>query len=88
MAGKKGVSGRPPEPGDVYQFTFYYRFIPGEDPPELKQLLDSIIKARGRKRRDIIRTALLGGADQAQEMAIRQEDSEEEALLSDMLNLF
>ena len=68
MAGKKGRSGPQKKPGTVYAFNFYYRLNPAEDPPELEELLDSIIQAKGRKRRDIIRAALLGGSQQAQEV--------------------
>lgn len=88
MAGKKGASGRPPSPGKAYQFNFYYRFIPGEDPPELEALLVSIVQARGRKRRDILRAALLGGAQQAQETADRAEDSDIAGLFDEMFDEF
>jgi hypothetical protein len=84
MAGVAGRSGRNPKPGEVYRFEFYYRFIPGEDPPELKALLDSIIAARGRKRRDILRAALLGGSDQAHKTAAQVEDSDIADLFEDM----
>ncbi len=76
MAGVAGRSGRRKQPGKVYSFTFYYRLIPGEDPPELERLLQSITKSKGRKRRDILRTALLGGAKQAQVTAEQTESSE------------
>ena len=88
MAGKKGASGRPPSPGKTYQFNFYYRFLPGEDPPELEALLDSIVQARGRKRRDILRAALLGGAQQAHETADQAEDSDMASLLDEMFDDF
>jgi hypothetical protein len=68
--------GRPPKRGAVYEFDFYYRFVPGEDPPELEALLKAIVEAKGRKRRDILRAALLGGADQARQTATRSEDSD------------
>ncbi|MCP4409507.1 MAG: hypothetical protein GY807_17505 [Gammaproteobacteria bacterium] len=68
--------GRPQEPGKVYRFEFYYRFLPGKDPPELEALLDSIVGTKGRKRRDILRAALLGGSKQAQVTAAQSEDSE------------
>ncbi len=77
-------TGRPPKFGDVYRFDFYYRFTPGEDPPELKALLDSIVAARGQKRRDILRAALLGGAQQAQSTADQVEDAAVSSLLEDM----
>ena len=76
MAGKRGRSGRRKGAGKVYQFFFYYRFKPAEDPPELEMLLKALTSATGRKRRDILRTALLGGAQQAQATASRVEDSE------------
>ena len=76
MAGKRGRSGRRKEAGKVYQFFFYYRFNPAEDPPELADLLEALTQAKGRKRRDILRTALLGGAQQAQATAGQVEDSE------------
>lgn len=85
MAARKG---RPTKPGKVYEFDFYYRFTPGEDPPELEALLDSIIAAKGRKRRDILRAALLGGSKQAQATAAQSEDSEIAGLFDDMLTDF
>ena len=80
--------GRPPEPGTVYRFDFYYRIKPGEDPPELEALLKAIIATRGTKRRDILRAALLGGASQAQAVASRPEDSEDISLLEEMFAEF
>ncbi len=88
MKTRKQGAGRPPKPGKVYRFELYYRLIPGEDPPELEELLQSIVRARGRKRRDIIRAALLGGLDRAQEMAATTEDSETTGILEDMLGNF
>ena len=85
MAGKKGLSGRPGAPGFIYEFHFYYRFTPGTDPPELEALLKSLVQARGRKRRDILRAALLGGANQAQITAAGVEDSEMAGLFDDLL---
>lgn len=85
MAGVLGKSGRHPEPGRVFQFFFYYRFLPGEDPPELEGLLESIIQAKGRKRRDILRAALLGGAQQARKTTTRSEDSEITSLFDEMV---
>lgn len=85
MAGRAGRSGRRKAPGKVYRFDFYYRFIPGEDPPELEGLLESIVQAEGRKRRDILRAALLSGAQQAQLLADQAEDSEIAGLVDDML---
>ncbi len=88
MAGKKGRSGPPKKPGTVYKFDFYYRFTPGEDPPELESLLGSIVQAKGRKRRDIIRAALLGGSQQAQDVATQAEDSEGAGLIGGMFDDF
>ena len=88
MAGIPGKSGRKPTAGKIYRFDFYYRLIPGEDPPELEELLQSIIQARGRKRRDIIRAALLGGLDRAQKTAAKTEDSEAGDILNDMIGNF
>lgn len=82
------AGGRPKKGGRVYEFHFYYRFIPGQDPPELETLLETIIQAGGRKRRDILRAALLGGAQQAQETATGAEDSDISGLLEDMFAEF
>ena len=84
----KSSRGRPAKAGTVYEFDFYYRFIPGEDPPELETLLESIIQANGRRRRDILRTALLGGAQQAGETADRAEDSDIAGLFEEMFDEF
>lgn len=84
MAGVKGRSGRNSKNGQVYRFWCYYRWQPGLDPPELKALLDQLAQAGGRKRRDILRAALLGGAQQGQDVAAGLEDSEDTALLDDM----
>ncbi len=84
----KSSPGRPAKPGTVYEFDFYYRFTPGEDPPELETLLESIIRATGRKRRDILRAALLGGAQQAGETADRAEDSDIAGLFEEMFDDF
>jgi hypothetical protein len=80
--------GRPKEPGRVFEFHFYYRFTPGEDPPELEALLESIMQAQGRKRRDILRAALLGGARQAQDTATRSEDSDIAGLFDELFSDF
>lgn len=88
MAGKTGRSGRPPEEGQLYRFEFYFRYLPGVHPPELKALLEAISRARGRKRQDILLAALLGGAGQAQETAARSEDSEVGGLFDEMLSNF
>ncbi len=88
MAGVAGKSGRPKQSGKVYTFTFYYRLTPGEDPPELEALLDSIVQAKGRKRRDIIRAALLGGSQQARDVATQVENSESASLFDEMFDDF
>jgi hypothetical protein len=54
----------------------------------LGTLLESIIQARGRKRRDILRSALLGGARKARETATRAEDSEISGLFDEMFDDF
>ena len=88
MAGRPGKSGRTKKPGKVYRFELYYRLVPGEDPPELEALLDSIIAAKGRKRRDILRAALLGGSKQAQDTAAKSEDSEITSVFDEMFSDF
>ena len=88
MSGIAGKSGRRRRPGKIYQFTFFYRFIPGEDPPELEETLEAIVQAKGRKRQDILRAALLGGSGQAQATATQIEDSESTALFMDMFTDF
>ena len=85
MSQTKRDPGRPKEPGRVFEFHFYYRFTPGEDPPELAALLESIVQANGRKRRDILRAALLGGSTQAQATAAGSEDSDMAGMFDDML---
>ncbi len=81
-------TGRPKKIGKVYRFELYYRLTPGEDPPELETLLDSIVQAKGRKRRDIIRAALLGGSQQAQDVAAQVENSESAGLFEAMFDDF
>ena len=88
MTDFKREPGRPRELGRVFEFHFYYRFSPGEDPPELETLLESIIQTTGRKRRDILRAALLGGAQQAGETADRAEDSDIAGLFEEMFDEF
>lgn len=85
MAGRVGKSGRRKSSGTVYRFDFYYRFVPGEDPPELELLLQALVEAEGRKRRDMLRAALLGGAQHAQALAAQAEDSEVTGLVDEML---
>jgi hypothetical protein len=80
--------GRPKELGRVFEFHFYYRFTPGEDPPELEILLESLVQASGRKRRDILRAALLGGLNHAQETAATAEDSDISGLFDEMFDDF
>ena len=55
--------GRPPKHGKYYRFGLRYR--PGLDPPELEELLERIRQAEGEERAEILRAALLGGAEQA-----------------------
>ena len=84
----KRSPGRPRQSGKIYEFHFYYRFNPAEDPPELDILLKALTSTTGRKRRDILRSALLGGAQQAQDMATRTEDSEIASALDQMFDEF
>ena len=88
MAGKPGKSGRKRKSGTAYRFDFYYRVIPGEDPPELEQLLQAIIQARGQKRRDILRSTLLGGVQEGQDTATQTQDSETIAAFDTMFDDF
>ncbi len=67
---------------------FYYRFNPGEDPPELETLLEALVCTTGRKRRDILRSAFLGGAQQAQDTATKTEGSEIASTLDEMFGNF
>jgi len=87
MVGKK-VRGRPRRVGKTYEFHFYYRLNPAEDPPELAALLDALFKANGQKRRDILPSALLGGAQQAQSTATGTEDSQMAQTLGEMFTDF
>jgi hypothetical protein len=88
MPGKAGKSGRKKKSGTTYRFDFYYRVLPGEDPPELEELLKSIVQARGRKRREILQAALLGGIEQGRNEAAKQEDTETASILDDMMGSF
>lgn len=88
MAGTQGRSGRKEAPGRVFKFFFYYRYVPGQDPPGLETLLEAIVASQGAKRRDILRSALLGGAQQAQDTADRAEDSQATGLLNAMFDEF
>jgi hypothetical protein len=88
MTALQSRRGRPQAPGEVYEFHFYFRFIPGVHPPVIQHVLEAIKKTEGRKRRDILETLLSGGAMEAAEVAEKAEDSETEALLSDMFAEF
>ena len=50
--------------------------------------MESIVQASGRKRRDILRAALLGGLNRAQETAATTEDSEISGLFDEMFDDF
>lgn len=86
MTGVAGRSGRRRQPGRLYRFSL--RFRPGMDPPELETLLETINSARGARRADILRSALLGGAAQARAQAAAIEDTETVTLLEDILAAF
>jgi hypothetical protein len=58
--------GRPPEPGVVY-YLGRLRFRPGEDPPALKEFLDTFMTAPPRSKQSILKAALIGGLEQARE---------------------
>jgi hypothetical protein len=68
-------------------YRFSLRCRPGIDPPELEALLEAMTAARGAQRADIVRSALLSGAAQAQALAA-VEDSETVTLLEDILAAF
>ncbi len=82
MPGLAGRSGRRKAAGKLYRFS--YRFDPDEDPSELGALLEAITSARGRKRQDILRAALQGGAKPAEQVAATLEDSATADVLEDM----
>jgi hypothetical protein len=86
MAGKRGRSGRRRAPGRLYRLSLRYR--PGVDPAELGELLEAIASARGRKREDILRQALIGGTQAGRQAAAHQEDSETKQLIDDLLGEF
>jgi hypothetical protein len=86
MPGLLGKSGRRPKPGKLYRF--WLRFRPGIDPPELQVLLDSIEAASGEKKAAILRSALLGGAQQAATEAAAVEDTETADLIDDLFSEF
>jgi len=88
MPGIAGKSGRKKKSGTAYEFWFYYRVMPGEDPPELEELLKSIVQARGRKRREILQAALLGGIEQGHNEAAKEEDTTTTTILDDMMGSF
>ena len=87
MVGKK-ARGRPRRVEKTYEFHFYYRLNPAEDPPELAALLEALVQANGRKRRDILRSALLGGAQQVHNIAAGAEDSQTAQTLGEMFSDF
>jgi|YNPBryantNP2012_1023418.scaffolds.fasta_scaffold06244_5 hypothetical protein len=86
MAGVKGRSGRRRQPGRLYRFSLRYR--PGLDPPALEALLEAVAAARGGRRAEILRAALLGGAAQAQARAAAAEDAEAATLVDGILAAF
>lgn len=86
MPGLIGRSGRRKAAGKLYRFS--YRFDPEEDPPELEALLEAISQARGRKRQDILRAALQGGAKPAKQVAALLEDSATADVLDNMFANF
>lgn len=86
MAKKKKKLGRPKLPGQLYHL--YIRYRPGIDPPELGQLLEAFNRAKGQKRADILRAALINGADQAQKTAASAESSRTASLLDEMFAAF
>lgn len=79
--------GRPPKPGKVF-YLGRLRYDPRYDPPELRDLLEQIEHAGGRKRADIIKSALLSGANQAMETANNTEDTEIAGMMDDLLGGF
>ncbi len=86
MAGKQGKSGRKPSPGKYYRFGL--RFRPGIDPPELRDLLENIAAAPPAQRGELLRTALISGADNAMTPATSPEDAEIENMLNDLFDSF
>jgi hypothetical protein len=79
--------GRPPSPGKVY-YLGRLRYRPGVDPPELEDLLEEIEEAGPARRREILRTALLGGIEQGATQAGAVEDEEVTNLMDDLLGGF
>ena len=79
--------GRPPKAGTVY-YLGRLRYRPGVDPPELQDILQAIEEAGPARRRDILRAALLGGADEAQARADSPEDDEVTGMMDDLLGGF
>ncbi len=86
MAGKKGRSGRPKMPGRLYRL--YIRYRPGLDPPELADLLETMVNANHYKRVDIFKAAVAGGMDQAHATARAVETNATTSLLDDMFANF
>lgn len=78
--------GRYPKPGTVY-YLGRIRYDPGEDPPELKEILETIAASPPDQRPAIIKAALLEGRLAAQAEASKDEDQlETEALLNDLFS--
>jgi hypothetical protein len=67
--------GRPRAPGRVY-YLGRLRFIPGQDPPELGEFLETLMAAESKA--EILKAALIGGLGQAQEVIDAQESEDEE----------
>ncbi len=82
MAGKKGRSGRTKLPGRLYRL--YIRYRPGLDPPELEELLETMVTTNHHKRTDIFRAAVIGGMTQAKTTAQAAEASVTTTLLDEM----
>ena len=86
MAGKKGRSGRPKLPGRLYRL--YIRYRPGLDPPELEDLLETMVNANHYKRADIFKAAVADGIKQAHAAAKAVETKATTSLLDDMFASF
>lgn len=85
MAGVKAKSGRRKKLGRVY-YLGRYRFVPGLDPPELEAVLRAIAGAGdASRRRDIIKAALLSGANEARQAATTVESTLITGIVEDML---
>lgn len=78
---------RPRLPGRVY-YLGRLRYRPDRDPPELRQLLETIDQASPDRRPAILKAALLGGQHLATQEATKTEtDLETETLLEDLFGL-